>query len=190
MQSLVNRIKLAATPTAPHCARAHVRHTVLSWAVPHLLDDARLIVSELVTNAVEATGRPERDRTCCVPETLPVIAVRTRISGDKFFIEVWDNDTVPTDREAQADRDPDEGGRGLGIVTALSRDFGVVVLPGRGKIVWSELCAGPGVARVRRAAPTPLPPTYRRMPLAAPRQPVGASTPGPAFTRHAADRWA
>lgn len=56
-QLLVNRLKFAATPTAPRCARVFVEHTLRAWLLPDgIVNDAKVIVSELVTNSVEATG--------------------------------------------------------------------------------------------------------------------------------------
>src|SRR5271155_246321 len=48
---------LAAIPTAPSCARGHVRAVAREWSLPELADTAELLASELVTNAVQASER-------------------------------------------------------------------------------------------------------------------------------------
>lgn len=154
-QLLRSQLKFAATWTAPSCARMFVRCTLNSWLLAHLADDAELIVSELVTNAVKATGTdPNAPYTGL--RNLAILAVRVRVSGDALVIEVWDGDAnepgEPTEVEELA-----EGGRGLVIVAALSRRYGVTTLTTGGKIIWSELNAGPKVAAIPQVEPAPLP---------------------------------
>jgi hypothetical protein len=48
---------LAALPTAPACARGHVRAVACEWGLPELADTAELLASELVTNGVQASER-------------------------------------------------------------------------------------------------------------------------------------
>jgi hypothetical protein len=55
---LQTRLPLAALPTAPGCARGHVRTVAHEWGLRHLADTAELLTSELVTNAVQASQRP------------------------------------------------------------------------------------------------------------------------------------
>lgn len=168
MQLLLNRLKFAATPTAPGCARAFVRHTLTSWLLPDLVPDAEVIVSELVTNSVRATGITASHPTYADLEGLALLAVQVRVSGESLFIEVWDDDR---ERPGTADRDPDECGRGLTIVGALSVHYGVSHLVPGGKVVWAELDAGAGIAAVPQMEPTPLPRGYRRVVFSEARQP-------------------
>ncbi len=52
-------LELAAAPGAVPRARRHTRHMLAAWKLGHLADDAELVVSELLTNAVRATpGMP------------------------------------------------------------------------------------------------------------------------------------
>jgi hypothetical protein len=53
---LNSRLELAALLTAPGCARAHVRAILLEWGLPDVAETAELLVSELVTNSVQASG--------------------------------------------------------------------------------------------------------------------------------------
>src|SRR5260221_567669 len=61
---------LAALPTAPACARGHVRAAAREWGLSDLADTAELVASELVTNAVQAS---ERLRTRADLAIVPVI---------------------------------------------------------------------------------------------------------------------
>jgi len=48
-------LELAPLPTAVPCARLHALHILHEWGLRHLADDATLIVSELMTNAADAS---------------------------------------------------------------------------------------------------------------------------------------
>jgi anti-sigma regulatory factor (Ser/Thr protein kinase) len=87
------------------------------------LDDAALVLSELVGNAVRhATG--------------DVMQVRLRRTGRVLRISVRDGSPVsPRPRTAAVD---DESGRGMQIVEALSHRWGWEPVPG-GKVVWAEV---------------------------------------------------
>ena len=49
-------LELAATPSAVSRARAHVRSITRELGLTHLADTAALLASEIVTNAVRASG--------------------------------------------------------------------------------------------------------------------------------------
>ena len=49
-------LELGALPTAVPCACLHVRHILWEWGLNSLAESAELLVSELVTNAVNATA--------------------------------------------------------------------------------------------------------------------------------------
>lgn len=131
-------LELGALPTAVPCARLHTRHVLGEWGLSALAPDSELLVSELVTNAVQAAaGRAGQS------------AVRLRLSGDRarVLIEVWDaNPRPPVPKNLGEDGTPDpeeEGGRGLFLVATLSQRWGW--LPTHeppGKLVWCEY-AGP-----------------------------------------------
>lgn len=171
MQLLVNRLKCAATVTAPGCARAFVNHTLRSWLLEDLVDDAEVIVSELVTNAVEATGITDPNPTYADLERLALLAVQVRVAGETLFIEVWDNDSNKPASPPPSAKKHDEVGRGLAIVQALSKGYGAMTMKKGGKIIWAELDAGPEIAAVPQVKPTPLPRGYRRVVFSEARQP-------------------
>jgi signal transduction histidine kinase len=89
---------------------------------PLLCDDLELIVSELVTNAVRAgSGR---------------VHVSVETTDAKVIVRVTDDAAGwPEARRAGSD---DTTGRGLPLVSAISRSWGVR-LAGAGKVVWAEL---------------------------------------------------
>ena len=86
---------------------------------------AELVVSELVTNAVQACAEK--------------ISVRLQLVDHHVLIEVSD-DAVGAPRLQHA-QPWEERGRGLSIVEAVSSSWGVAPLPGnsQGKKVWVEL---------------------------------------------------
>lgn len=93
-----------------------------------LAEDAALIVSELMTNAIDASAvLPDRS-----PVTLRLLA------GERsLLIEVWDQSPLDLEpREADADS---ECGRGLTVVAALSDRWGWERTDRRRKVVWAEL---------------------------------------------------
>ena len=121
-------LELAPLPGAIPCARLHAVHVLHEWGMRDLADDAALVVSELMTNAADASvvlpGRP--------PIALGLLASETSL-----VIEVWDQSPLDLEpREAGAD---DECGRGLVVVAALSDRWGAERTGHRHKVVWAEL---------------------------------------------------
>ncbi|MEV4529223.1 ATP-binding protein [Streptosporangium sp. NPDC049304] len=104
-------------------ARAMATETLAAWALHHLVDDAVLVVGELLANAI-VHGEP-------------VVRLSLWADADEFQIQV-------TDRGPGQPRhltlDPESlHGRGLAIVRALAHDTGVIPLPDRpGKTVWAR----------------------------------------------------
>lgn len=92
-----------------------------------LIEDAQLLVTEIVTNAVRY-GRPE-------------IIVQLRLDPPALGIAVADAGAQLPDCAPAMPKDPvATGGRGLGIVDALATHWGVI--PGTdaaGKIVWFDI---------------------------------------------------
>ncbi|MFZ3551735.1 ATP-binding protein [Streptomyces sp. 4.24] len=113
----------SARDTAPSRARRDVTLYLHTWGLDHLVNDARLIVSELVTNALRHThtGR---------------VGVSVTRHSDRVRIVVTDTSrTTP----APAVVDPDaEAGRGLQLIDELATGWGSERLP-TGKRVWAEL---------------------------------------------------
>jgi len=121
-------LELAPLPGAIPCARLHAVHVLHEWGLRALSEDAALIVSELMTNAADASVvLPER----------PPIALRLLASEKALIIEAWDHS--PLDLKPRG-ADPDaECGRGLTVVAALSDRWGSKRTGHQRKVVWAEL---------------------------------------------------
>lgn len=151
-QLLVNSLKLAATLTAPGLARLFVEHELRAWLLPEkVVDDARAIVSELVTNSVQFTGFAHPEPTYADLQHVALLAVQVRVRGRSLFVEVWDSGQES--KYPPPMRDEDEHGRGLHIVRSLSADMGHASHTD-GELVWAKLDVGPefeGVSQVKPA---------------------------------------
>jgi anti-sigma regulatory factor (Ser/Thr protein kinase) len=122
------RLSLPPNNNAPGIARNFVVD-LGSALSPDVVDDAELLVSELVSNAV-LHGSPAI--TLCVDLDPPCIGVGVRDEGEG----------VPTTAVQQPPPSRPRG-RGLMIVDRLSESWGVTPSePPPGKTVWFELGAG------------------------------------------------
>ncbi|MFB8773109.1 SpoIIE family protein phosphatase [Streptomyces broussonetiae] len=133
-------------------ARSFVRDTLQGWGFADIVDDAVVLTSELVTNAVVHAGT-----------AADVLCLR---SEDGVRIEVADRypeREVPLQSSAVNMGSPDrEGGRGLQLCAALAGRWGVEYTPTH-KQVWFQLDLPQRSVGTRSAGPT-LPPD--RLPLA------------------------
>jgi anti-sigma regulatory factor (Ser/Thr protein kinase) len=125
---LSSALEFAPLSTAVSCARLHAVHVLHEWGLRGLADDAEMIVSELITNAIDASrALPER----------PPVGLRLLASETSLLIEVWDHSPLDL-KPRQADAD-DESGRGLTVIAALSDRWGWERTSDRRKVVWAEL---------------------------------------------------
>jgi anti-sigma regulatory factor (Ser/Thr protein kinase) len=136
---LQSYLELGALPGAVPSARLHARLVVAEWGLQDLAETTELIVSELTTNAVQAS----QDLTDSQyhgrwrPGT-PPIRLWLQSDREQLLVQVWDgNDQLPERQEPELE---EEHGRGLLIVENLSAMFGTY-RPERssGKVVWA-LC--------------------------------------------------
>ncbi|MEU3980879.1 ATP-binding protein [Streptomyces sp. NPDC026672] len=138
----------ASVGSARHFAEALLRQ----WRLPEDdRDTAALVVGELAANAAEH-GRPH-------------MALRLTLGPDFLHIGVRDHGIDPGPRPPRPDGDPDEHGRGLGIVGALAARMDVR----RDSAGWSVLVDlrlgaqdGPWPPAVE--APGPVGPATRKRP--------------------------
>jgi hypothetical protein len=130
-------LELGALPTAAPCARLHTTLVLWEWELGTLVRTAGLVVSELVSNAVQASVGLTGSRFAgqWAPGIPPV---RVWLSADdhRVVIQVWDGSDrppVPQPVDPQADR-----GRGLLLVGALSAEWGCYTPEkSSGKVVWA-----------------------------------------------------
>jgi CheY-like chemotaxis protein len=118
-------LDLPQDPAAAGRAREWVRGALLEWGLDDLVDDALLVVSELVGNAVTHAAS-----SCEVTLSRADGSVR---------IEVTDRGhgtPEPQPQDGMA-----EGGRGLVLIGAMSSAWGVEDVPD-GKKVWAEIVVG------------------------------------------------
>jgi hypothetical protein len=109
-----------ALSSAPRMARAHLRDILALWRLAHLSEHAEYVVSELVTNALNASskddGRPRYDDL----GRMLTIGLTLRTGERLLRIEVWDQaDGVPVPRDADENA---VSGRGLAMVAHFSSD--------------------------------------------------------------------
>jgi anti-sigma regulatory factor (Ser/Thr protein kinase) len=110
---------------APAIARNYVLEHA-AWLRPDLMDDALVLVSELVTNAIRY-GRPQ-------------ITLGLRIEPPGVGVTVQDSGALMPDPTPSLPPPMEPTGRGLFIVDALSQHWGVTPTdPPPGKTVWFEL---------------------------------------------------
>lgn len=122
--------RLGASAASPGTARDFTLATLRTWGLTALCEDAVVIVSELVTNAVR-----HGCRTGVTGES-PIRLTLTRHDGLLVCIVA---DTCAGEPSMRAPDDACENGRGLYVVEALSRVWGWTPLPGMGKAVWAAL---------------------------------------------------
>ena len=128
---------LEATPANVAVARHFVGRHLTAHRLPHLVEDVRLVTSELVTNAVEHA------------QTAFVVALEQ--ADGVVVLTVRDGSVLPPTRG-----DPDDldvSGRGLLLVAALSQAWGMrgsdeLV----GKSVWASFPCTVGVPDVTRSS--------------------------------------
>jgi len=132
-----NTMTLVAVASAVPCARIFVATTLRRWGLPNLIDVAELLASELTTNAVTATGVLD-------PQVKPhelhapnKVIVRIEERSGSLFVSVWDCD--PSLPVIEARDLEEESGRGLVLVSALSKRWSCYPAPNGGKVVWIEL---------------------------------------------------
>ncbi|MFC4531162.1 ATP-binding protein [Sphaerisporangium dianthi] len=111
---------LSAEAESVRAARVLVSQELRRWGTGGLVDDCSLIISELVTNAIQHGGT--------------AFSLRLGSDGQWVYGEVFDaGDGLPCEGPGDLDA---TCGRGLLIVGTLADDWGVVQADGGGKIVW------------------------------------------------------
>ncbi|GAA3372856.1 hypothetical protein GCM10020367_30330 [Streptomyces sannanensis] len=113
---------LPAVPTAVREGRTYLGKVLASWDCAQAADDARLLVSEVITNAVQHACGP--------------LGLHMRRTPTELTVEISDCSTrLPQPRLATAD---EESGRGLVLVDTLADSWGVRPTD-EGKTTWFTL---------------------------------------------------
>ena len=122
-------VELPPVAASVPASRRFVTRQLADWGLDDLVEEAELLVSELVTNALNHAGTPvklaidvDSRLTVCVTDERP--------------------DVLPVPLGAMVDPAA-EGGRGLTLVALLSADWGVRRHPDS-KTVWFSLPVGCG----------------------------------------------
>lgn len=136
-QDLAQRHEAAATLElgADHrgvaVARGFIAEQCRRWGCVELVEDAKLVVTELVTNALVHA------KTQC--------EIRANYEGRLLRVEVVDHGRGTPD--PQRPTQLDDHGRGLLLVTALCAAWGIDAREDGRKIVWAELTYPPMLSR-------------------------------------------
>jgi Histidine kinase-like ATPase domain len=116
-------------PLPPHPIASRQAHKVLEWALLNWCvrgtpaDDAHIVLGELVTNALM--------------HSMDVFTLTLDLHGDRILIEVWDcTDATP---EITMPDDLAVSGRGMFLVDALTKEWGVRPEEQGGKTVWATI---------------------------------------------------
>jgi DNA-binding NarL/FixJ family response regulator len=125
---------LACDPRSAREAREFTRRTLQQWGLDGMLDDALIVVSELINNAIT--------HACSESE------LRLAVSPAALWVEVTDRGSGTPDPLPASDTRPH--GRGLELVGALTASWGVRPAgDGRGKLVWAEMLRQPATDATR-----------------------------------------
>ncbi len=122
--------RLPAVDASAAEARRRVRRQLAHWQVSQeSCDNAQLVVSELVTNALRHTASTS-------------VGCELRIAGGLLRVAVASDGPGPSRIPPRA-TETDEGGRGLFLVCALAEGWGIRPREaGEGHVVWADLPTG------------------------------------------------
>ena len=124
----VSSLELAALKTAAACGRVHTKEVLWEWKLDQLADNAEILVSELLTNAIRASQSAQG---------AGLVALRLLADRQRLVIEVWDQN--PDDPRPRRVDDRSEHGRGFMVIEALSNRWGYRRVSTSLKVVWCEL---------------------------------------------------
>jgi anti-sigma regulatory factor (Ser/Thr protein kinase) len=129
---LHDTLVLGAVESAVPSARAHLRQLLREWGRTELEEDASVVVSELVTNAVAASAELR-------PAAAPVLMW---LGSDRHCVLAAVVDASPRPPMLLSLGPYAYGGRGLALVEALSTRWGwyPASIAGLVKAVWAEWC--------------------------------------------------
>jgi anti-sigma regulatory factor (Ser/Thr protein kinase) len=115
-------------------ARTHTRVVLAEWGLAHMATVVELVLSELVTNALQATWRFGLDTP---------VTVRMLADHSWLVVEIWDGvqaapELQESDSAIDLDDDGSDGhGNGLVIVATMCHRWGFFRRPEGGKVVYA-----------------------------------------------------
>jgi len=119
---VVQSLVLAPHPTAPRASRDFVTRTLLDWRLSRVIPAASLVVSALVASSTTHAGT----------------VIDLSVIWDRGALRLSVRDHGPA-LPGQTPSDPDLQRRGLTVVAALSRAFGVLPTNDGGEVLWAVL---------------------------------------------------
>lgn len=126
--SKASLLELAARPTAVSQGRSHVRGALREWSLDDVADEAELLASEMLTNAVNAASPLQSSG---------LLILRLLANSERLVIEVYDHS--PVDPAPRRVSDESESGRGFVVVEALADSWDFHRFRPDFKVVWAEL---------------------------------------------------
>jgi anti-sigma regulatory factor (Ser/Thr protein kinase) len=120
--------------STPRRARRHTVEFARRWGLDEVVEPAELLVSELMTNAFEASRSCAARRRHNPALAAAPLQLRLAVEHGRLRIEVRDHNPrppVPDDPQPYEER-----GRGLLLVESFSHRWGYHRLPNGGKAVW------------------------------------------------------
>jgi anti-sigma regulatory factor (Ser/Thr protein kinase) len=126
LTSWTHTVSLSAEPASAARARDFVCAHLLVHGLPMLVEDIRLVASELSTNAMQHARTP--------------FSLTLAREGHSVLLSVHDDSPVLPELATAGISEP--RGRGLAIVDRLSAGWGVDVDPDRTKAVWARFDTG------------------------------------------------
>jgi anti-sigma regulatory factor (Ser/Thr protein kinase) len=138
---MTSRLRLADLPNSVAWGRRHAVDVLRARRLCHedVLETIRLVVSELVSNAVRhPVGDADRPLTYAERLSVGTVELVLEAGGAVVRIAVWDRDPAPPllrDVDVEA-----TGGRGIFLVARMSARWGHHLChPGEGKVAWAEV---------------------------------------------------
>ncbi len=126
-------LEFGPLPSAVPCARLHARQLLWEWNLTDFSEATELVVSELLTNAVQVSRALE----LFTPVRLWLVS-----DGQRVLILVWDSNPQPPVRIDTSDAA--ENGRGLLLVETISTRWNWYFPHGLdGKVVWAQIGTEP-----------------------------------------------
>ncbi|MFF5390476.1 ATP-binding protein [Streptomyces sp. NPDC013012] len=139
----ISELTLAATPNAVAWARRHTVDILQRWCFPDEgIEVARLLVSELATNAIQHAHPTKTSEAAGHSVGIATIVLMLWPTDGGIILAVSDpNPRPPAPRASDASA---TGGRGLVLIQTMANRWGYSPTQRQpGKIVWAEVPARP-----------------------------------------------